>query len=212
MLYRNTAQVACFKEFIERNNLHVCWDNSNASRQSTYANYALMQFSCIDYFLMSNNLFSKVQSCSVNTSPLNPSDHRDIMIYFKYELGCQRVKKTQPRRYKVSWQRVNNEHIRCYQAEMDKLLESIDVCHESLTCNNPVCCDVSHTANIEHLCEQLISTCIKASEDTLPKCVYLHTGGYPCGTSTYNHSARTLFWHFSGTGSGLRPVNHRLAL
>ena len=134
------------------------------------------------------------------------------MIYFKYELGCQRVKKTQPCRYKVSWQRVNNEHIRCYQAEMDKLLESIDVCHESLTCNNPVCCDVSHTANIEHLCEQLISTCIKASEDTLPKCVYLHTGGYPCGTSTYNHSASTLFWHFSGTGSGLRPVNHRLAL
>ena len=44
---RNTAQVACFNEFIERNNLYVCWDNSNASRQSTYANYALMQFSCI---------------------------------------------------------------------------------------------------------------------------------------------------------------------
>ena len=109
------------------------------SSRTLNANHALNQFSCLDHFLASSNLYEEVTACEVNTNPLNPSDHRDIFIKFQQNIGKQSVKKTHFPQNKVAWYKVTDEHINRYQAYMDMLLDKIDF---SSVSGAVTCCDV----------------------------------------------------------------------
>ena len=80
------------------------------SSRTLNANHALNQCSCLDNSLASSNLYEEVTACEVNTNPLNPSDHRDILIKFQRNIGNQSVKKTHFRHNKVAWYKVTDEH------------------------------------------------------------------------------------------------------
>ena len=46
----------------------------------SYLNFSLLQFSCIDYFCVSNNIFDLLTKHSVRNDSLNPSNHALISI------------------------------------------------------------------------------------------------------------------------------------
>ena len=187
---RSTARSNCFENFIERNQLRICWDHMTATSQNTYANFALDHFSRVDHFVMSNNMFECLKSCSVNTSPLHPSDHRDIFVDFHLQSDYQGRNVARCTKDKVAWHRVNDEDVQQYKLCMDGLLHDFVTDPGALACNDPLCHDSSHIENIERLCEQLISTYLNAGKHSFPKCAPPRAG-YSCGTSALSPYAMT---------------------
>ena len=53
---------------------------------------------------------------------------------------------------------------------MDDLIDNVHIDPNFSVCNDPLCDDSNHHICIEHLCEQLIDTCLEASAHALPKC------------------------------------------
>ena len=157
------------KDFIERSNLSICWDHKNAMQDDTYAYYSLNNFSCIDHFFMSPNLFRDMHRCDVNTSPLNPSDHRDVHISFNRRIDCQHATIGRVVKEKTAWHRVNCDDIEKYKQQLDELLDDTILNSNVATCNDPLC-NNTHNRAIEEWCDQLIDCCLRAGELTLPKC------------------------------------------
>ena len=70
------AQTSEQESFISRNNLLVTWaKNKTGFRENTYLNFSLSQFSCIDHFCVSNNIFDLLTTHSVRNDSINPSNH-----------------------------------------------------------------------------------------------------------------------------------------
>ena len=162
---RKTAQTKCFEQFLERNNLNLCWDHALVTQDNTYANYAL-KFSCIDHFVMNCNMFSCLGTCDVNTSPLNPSDHRDIHASWNRTIGYQNVRQSRPARDRSAWYRATDENISNYQHQLDVLLDQLCVVTNALTCDDPRCENNGHRKSVEVLREFLINSCLCAGKHT----------------------------------------------
>ena len=119
-LSRNSAQTQCFNDFIERCNLNLCWEHSLADKQDTYFSEMSDATSCVDHFLLSDNIFQGINSCYVDDNPLNPSDHREVVINFDYDTtGVSETpvanNKGQGTPHGVAWHRVEHDHI-CIQS------------------------------------------------------------------------------------------------
>ena len=57
MFHTNSAHVNYLKEFIYRHSLHVAWDHTSAQMEDTCVSHSLHQSSCIDHFIITDNLF-----------------------------------------------------------------------------------------------------------------------------------------------------------
>ena len=202
---RQTAQTRSFKDFLERNHLKLCWEHQNSSQDQTYVNYALSQFSCIDHFAISSGFFEKITSCGVNSNPLNPSDHKDIAIKFECDFTSDIPEKNRVFKPKVAWHLVNNDDIDKYHAAMDDELKTIDICYNSLECEDYLCRNPEHIYNLDSLCNALIDICIKASDRTFPM------RSPPSGRlPMWNERVRplrdtSLFWHSVWKSAGRPP-------
>ena len=60
---------------MDRNKLAVTWDHTIANKEDTYCNFALNHFSCIDHFIVSDNVFNSLCSHDVFRDVINPSSH-----------------------------------------------------------------------------------------------------------------------------------------
>ena len=205
---RSTAQTGAFNDFIVRNELNMCWDNQHATQIDTYANFSLNHFSCIDHFLMSSRLFNEITCCQVDTSPLNPSDHRNIYIKFNQETGCHIMKDSEHKNDRVAWHKVSETQIINYQYEMDALLDNLDIdcINEALTCNDVHCRHTDHLTSCEFLCDKLIPICLEASDASLPKCAAPH-GRVPLWNERIKPLRDdSLFWHWLWKEAGRPPT------
>ena len=122
-------------------------------------------------YIMSSNVFDSLRSCCVNTNPLNPSDHRDISVQINTTVISRNTAEYQGSlKNKVAWHKVTEDDINEYKKYMDDLIDNIHIEQNFSVCNDPLCDDSNHHICIEHLCEQLIDTCLEASAQALPKC------------------------------------------
>jgi exonuclease III len=69
-----------FQQLIDEFHLSYCDSFIQSPNVYTYANAALLQYSCIDHFIVSPNLLQCVKSVKIIDSNLNYSDHRPIAI------------------------------------------------------------------------------------------------------------------------------------
>ena len=71
---RNNAQTRALLEFEDRNDLlNARHNNNNTVRDYTYINHSLSHISCIDHFLVSQNVFHMITKNTINYDSINPS-------------------------------------------------------------------------------------------------------------------------------------------
>ena len=73
----------------------------------------------------------------------------------------------------MAWHKVTEDDINEYKKYMDDLIDNMHIDPNFSVCNDPLCDDSNHHICIEHLCEQLIDTCLETSAHALPKCAPL---------------------------------------
>ena len=165
---RNSAQSVCFNSFIERYDLKLCWDHVLAKRQPTYLSEIIDASSCIDHFIMNVSLFDNIIDCSVNSDPLNPSDHRAISLQIEYVPISYNTHVYEHYKRGISWHKVNSDHIAEYKNHMDSALDIIELDQGSISCNDPLCSDASHSTSINLLCSKIIDILLESGNKCFP--------------------------------------------
>ena len=77
---RANAQTACLSAFITRNNLHNSWIHPNSVGDFTYTNFSLNHMSCIDHFIVTENVFDSIVSNNIIADQIIPSNHNSVVL------------------------------------------------------------------------------------------------------------------------------------
>ena len=88
---RTNAQTQYLRDFIDRNKLAVTWDHTIANKEDTYCNFALNHFSCIDHFIVSDNVFNSLCSHDVLRDVINPPRHSAMSLSFDFKANHSRM-------------------------------------------------------------------------------------------------------------------------
>ena len=142
----------------------------NAEKDNTYCNFSLQHFSCIDHFILCDNMFECVSSVAVNDLANNFSNHCPIVL--NCSITCDRfTEKAEPSdglRRQVSWQKASDEMLASYKCILNDLLSNYEFDINMLYCNDVHCTDIKHKQAIDKLCNFIIISCIDAGTKTLP--------------------------------------------
>ena len=165
---RCNAHDRYFVNLLDRNSLVDVWNLTNSHKDYTYYDHSNGARSCIDHFVVSNNLVHRVAAAGVNDNALNPSNHRDIFLTVDVNVSeIDPVQTCKPG--KISWHKVHGNQfcIDAYQAEIRSKLNmftkrDVSLCKE-MTCQNP-----KHFQELDQWCEDLITCCL-SSDHVFPQ-------------------------------------------
>ena len=87
---RDNAQSRHLSEFNSRNYLLLSWDHVLSEKDFTYVNHSLSHKSCIDHFILSNNVYDHIVDNSVIFDSLDLSNHNIIEL----RISCLITKST----------------------------------------------------------------------------------------------------------------------
>ena len=207
-LSRQNAQTTCFKEFILRTGLKLCWDHPLADKQPTYVSQMNGASSCIDHFLLSSNLFNGIVECKVDDGPLNPSDHHEVEISFDYHpISAKAVEPNNNNMGgKIAWHRVDHEDILEYKDVMDTMINELELNDDCLSCENVHCTNVDHLSGINSLCADIIDICLESGDVCFPK-TFPKSGRIPKWREDVKPLRDdSLFWHSVWRDAGRPPT------
>ena len=89
---------------MQYHNLKCVWVRPSAVPSNTYVNHELNHESCIDHFLVTNNIFNCVINSLVQVSSLNPSHHYPLYLsYYVCNMECIESKPLD----NIDWNNVN---------------------------------------------------------------------------------------------------------
>ena len=193
---RNDMRTTCFKDFISHEKLINALDKDISNVPYTYWNQRVSppSTSTVDHFLLSPNLVNSMVKCETVFQHNDFSDHFPVMISFEIDM---KYHKTHAKQFtpSVAWHKCDDTRIESYKNTMDELLLQINPRHAALVCNNFNC--TKHNEPIQALHNDIINTCISASEACLP-----YTSSYKGrkivpGWNEYvkEHAENAKLWH-----------------
>ena len=153
---------------ISYHDMFYVWQHENANCDYTYCDYHNDSYSCIDHFILSNNLRSKLQTAFVVSCPLNPSRHMPIVV--QLTLKCEVItviNENTQRQDRIAWYQVNDQQISEYQAALDRIL-SLYPDFSCLYCDDVTCSLNEHFTDIDKLCELIIKCCL-CTDNVFPR-------------------------------------------
>ena len=212
-LSRFTAQTECFRNFLARCGLRVCWEHALADQQDTYHSEINDATSCVDHFVMSENMFSNINNCNVDTNPLNPSDHKEVVMEINYDPTAVVVDSDNDNRPKsVAWHKVESDQINEYKTVMDELIDAAGLKNDILKCTDLMCNDSNHQSAINNLCSDIIEICLNSGEQCFPMTAPPKQNQVPKWNSDIKFLREdALFWHSVWRDVG-RPPTGALAM
>ena len=162
---RTNAQTQCLCDFMDLNKLAVPWDHNIANKEDTYCNFVLNHFSCIDHFIVSNNVFKSLCSHDVLLDVINPSSHSLIPLLFDFKANHSRMMPNNIHNVKghCCWDRATKEDINRYCSLLDEMLDTVNI---------PDCVrynDLSkHKHSLDVFFQSIIKCCLDVSKDCIP--------------------------------------------
>ena len=212
---RRNAQTDAFNEFMLRNNLRICWDNSNATRGYTRFDYNQGHTSCLDHFVLSGAVFDSMVNCNVHDCPTNPSDHHNIGLTISWEVNSNSLSERCHVTKKTAWHKVKSDDIDNYKNMIDQSLCDIALPNESLRCTDVHCKNEDHKSQLNHLCNDLINIILDADDKCFPKVKPVSNKSSGEGIPGWNDEVKllredSLFWHAIWVSCG-RPTASVLA-
>ena len=155
---RPNAQCRYLTNFIQRNDLYVTWNNPISQKETTYNNHALNHASCIDHFIVSDNINKCLTENIVMHSPVNVSSHSMIKLSVSYKVEHITFANVKRDQNKCNWAKAGTNNILNYKYTLDKCLDSIGIPHESLLCSDIMCDEPIHMAKLDTFCNFCLST------------------------------------------------------
>jgi hypothetical protein len=194
---RTNAQTACLTDFIVRNKLRVAWESDCADKDYTYTNLSLNHNSCIDHFVVSDNIFQVINNNNVIYDVDNVSNHNIVLL----DVNISVVHLSDDSQYvnidkkRCDWTKASNANIVSYKDELDCRLSNVNIPNDLIQCNNVTCQSENHIEYVNTLCSDIINCCMHSAFKCIPLRKY---GGkvVPDWPELVKPSRdRSLFWH-----------------
>ncbi len=197
---RDTAQVKFLKQFVARKKLCITWDHPNACKGDTYINDSLGHRSCIDHFIVSQNVFNLIEKMYVMSYGINLSKHEFVFLTlknFRSNTAAPRLPICNNDVLKrVAWHRCTDNDVELYKSYLDNLLSILKVPHEALECKDIFCDKAEHRTMLNQLCQDMVSSCIEASNNALPHS-QSNSHTLPFWNETVEpYKEKSLLWHW----------------
>ena len=220
---RDNAQTTHLSDVMHRNYLTCTWGHSNSRPDFTYNNFALNHISCIDHFIVSRNVYDNIHLNHVICDPTNLSNHNSIQLVFDnfqtpinlIDSSCNDPLKQSTH---CNWSKATQIHTRNYAANLDQVLQSIDISNDLFTCNDLCCTNamlmlmlllmlmlmLCHVNAIDKLSACIVKCCIECGV----RCI-LHSRSRTRVVPGWNDHVKhdkdqSLFWHWIWT-EAVRP-------
>ena len=88
---RNNAETTCLSNFTDWNHFVLSWDHPLSRKDNTYSNLSLNHFSCIDHFIVTNNIFDCITANMVISEVTNPSNHDAMLVAFNFNITVKAI-------------------------------------------------------------------------------------------------------------------------
>ena len=108
--------------------------------------------------------------CYVDTNPLNPSDHRDIILKMKYDIDQVNLKQNSYARSGIAWHNVHGNHISQYKQLCDTAIDGLCLPMGMLQCDDLNCKEKEHLNAINDLCTCMIGIAPDSGDKSFSKC------------------------------------------
>ena len=174
-LDRQTANLKCYLSSIHRNGLTDMWDHHRCPSDVTFSAPGMLSAgSRIDHVAFSHDLANFITRMDVLDS-LKDFGHRPVCVNFDVHVSCpssvaSTADASQMPDKMIAWHKVTEGHLQLYQQKLSHLLETQKELLTAPNCSNMTCKDAEHIQTIEKMCDSLISCCLEAGDETLPKC------------------------------------------
>ena len=173
----------------------------------TFESSANHSRSCIDHFVVSQNLLSCIVDVHTNDSVDNLSDHLPLSCMLNVDVdyvNAVRVMQSTPK-----WDEANEGHFAAYKIELDAQLSAIDIPMEAIRCTDPLCNDQLHRDALDAYHNGIVGACLHAAQSAIPMSMTGTNGRRKAHIPGWNDYIRplkedALFWHFIWKENG-RP-------
>ena len=117
--HNNSHTLSLWFNFMERNELNCVLDHVYASQDNTYVNHELNHESCIDHYLVTDNMYYCVTNSFVSISSLNPSHHHliHLSLNIPHHISIVESKYNYPDS-SIDWNKVDMNHVALYQQNL----------------------------------------------------------------------------------------------
>ena len=163
---RTNAHTQYFCDFMDINKLAVTWDHTIAIIEDTYYNFALNHFSCIDLYIVSDNVFNSLCSHDVFRDVINPSSHSLISLSFHFKANHSRMMPNNilNNKGRCCWDRATKEDINRDCRLLYEMLDTINIL-DCVRCNDCHCDLSKHKHTIDVFCQSIIKCCPDVSKE-----------------------------------------------
>lgn len=170
-LRRDNAHSNSFVDFADDNGLTIVWGIDNVSFCNTYVSYDGRSSSCIDHFVVSNNIAFNNLSCTVNECVTNGSNHLPVTLGIDLDISYTPITPTtnKPVGHSIAWHKVTENQLNCYKAMLSTVLNGINIPLSALQCTNVYCNNILHKEALDMYCVDICNACIDIGVKCLPK-------------------------------------------
>ena len=132
----------------------------------------LGHWSCIDHFIVSDNVSNEILDNRVVDSNDNLSNHLPVELSFSVNVNTRkdsgnRQGPNNDRCSSIQWNKANEDDISNYKRVLDNIL-SKSITYEAMYCESVCCNDNGHLADIEQMCKYVIDACLTAGDTGIP--------------------------------------------
>ena len=187
----NSAHTRCLNSVCQHESMQCVRMLQICGVDYTYQSLINGQQSCLDHFVISQNMISSVINYSVQHDGDNLSDHEVVTL--KLSLSFDNIRDISAFVSKPLWHKATQQQLERYRCDLDMLLSKIRVPKIALQCDNNFCSE--HCELLEEYHDNIIGACLDASS-----CIPMsHQNKSNCvpgwNESVKVYKDKALFWH-----------------
>jgi len=191
----NSAQTNSLKHICETEGLKCINQHPSCQIGYTYESKSNGHKSCLDHFIITDNMFDSVNSCTVSHDFDNLSDHSVVSMSLCVDtfVGYERINVDHIS--KPLWSKASDNQVSQYKSQLSKLVNDITIPSEAIECTDFMC--MKHCNDIQKYHDDLISCCLKASEASIPMSKPAKLCHKVPGWNDHvkSHRDTAMFWH-----------------
>ena len=159
----SSPHTIALEELCNRENMLCVKRHVSCDIDYTFESKANHSRSCIDHFIVSENLNDLILKCETMHAGDNLSDHDPVLL--KLSIDAPQFMERAPDQFvsKPLWSKASENQRAYYQYLLDIELMNIDMSHGLFNCTDFCCTDQSCLEQIDRYHEMIINACIQAS-------------------------------------------------
>ena len=154
--------------------------------------------STVDHFILSGSLIDMVKRYDVVHSCDNTSDHDLVRCEIEIPAAIINACDSQntQSQSKPLWKDASDKQLAAYRAILDLKLNAMNIPSDALSCRDLQCNDVTHRDLLNRYHDDIVSVCLKASEQCIPMSKSTHSKVKPGWNDLVKpHRDRAMLWH-----------------